>query len=358
LPFKPILSTLLLSGAIFSAGAAFSATASDAASNTTPAQGQTPQMPQTPFSEFAGADGALTVFPRGDYVEPYSAIKALIAAHRLGVDVHAQAEAFTAFIKPFQQANGPFPRICRSNGDRWLACGPSDADDSLAVMWCALSSEVLPEDRRLDATCERALENLATLWEPQKETFRAMFGGQAAYFADNVEVMMFLKRLRAHKSSFTRHVDALAKLPSQAVMEDALRRNYGYDPARTLEPKVASLPPTPYAFYPYGVAPLYPMIYDLRTGAERKHDWAAWRAKYGKQWLDGKLDHFPWGLAAWAAYQSGDRASTQAWLDNSVQWKKDNRWNIMEEGMQLGLKTALAQSPETSGRSHKRTKQN
>jgi hypothetical protein len=331
LPFKFILSALFLTGAIFAAGSASSATASDA----------TAAPDKTPFSEFVGADGALTVFPHGDY----SAIKALIAAHRLGVDVHAQAEAFTAFITPFQQANGPFPRICRSNGDRWLACGPSDADDSLAVMWCALSSEVLPDDRKLDATCERALENLATLWEPQKETFRAMFGGQAAYFADNVEVMMFLKRLRAHKSSFTRHVDALARLPSQAVMEDALRRNYGYNPAHSLEPKVASLPPTPYAFYPYGVAPLYPMIYDLRTGAEREHDWRQWRAKYGKQWLDGKVDHFPWGLAAWAAFKAGDEASARAWLRNSRQWKQDRRWNIMEEGMQLGLRQALSAGP-------------
>jgi hypothetical protein len=325
--FKWILYSLLLIGAI--------SAATDASATVPAADGV------VPFSEFTGADGALTVFPHGDYVEPYSAIKALIAAHRLGVDVHAQADAFTDWIAPFQQANGPFPRICRSNGDRWLACGPSDADDSLAVMWCALSTEVLPEKRNLDASCERALENLATLWDPQKQTFRAMFGGQASYFADNVEVMMFLKQLRTHKRSFTRHVDALAKLPSQEVMEAALQRNYGYQPAHALEPRVASLPPTPYAFYPYGVAPIYPMIYDLRTGAARQHDWHDWREKYGKQWLDGKVDHFPWGLVAWAAFKAGDDASARAWLRNSVQWKSDRRWNIMEEGIQLGLKKSL-----------------
>ncbi|HWZ49761.1 MAG TPA: hypothetical protein VNX00_16215, partial [Herbaspirillum sp.] len=82
------------------------------------------------FSDFIMADGALTVFAQGDYVEPYTAIKALIIAQRLGVDVHAAAEAFADWILPFQQTNGPFPRICRSGGNRWLACGPTDADDS------------------------------------------------------------------------------------------------------------------------------------------------------------------------------------------------------------------------------------
>ena len=300
---------------------------------------------EKPFAEFIGADGALTVFPHGDFVEPYSAIKALLIAKRLGVDVHEPAAAFADWILPFQQANGPFPRICRSNGDRWLACGPSDADDSLSVLWCALGAEVLPEKRSLDASCERALENLATQWDPQKQSFRAMFGGQAAYFADNVEVMMYLKRLRAHQSFFMRHLDGLAKLPTQDAMEAALTRNYGYRPGQgqgqALEPQAASMPATPYAFYPYGVAPLYPMMYDLRTGAERRNDWRQWREKYGKQWLAGKVDHFPWGLAAWAAFKAGDTDSARAWLNNSVQWKADHRWNIMEEGVQLGLKQAL-----------------
>src|SRR5580704_14958388 len=39
----------------------------------------------TLFEGFIQADGAITVFIKGDYVEPYSAIKALLAAHRMGV---------------------------------------------------------------------------------------------------------------------------------------------------------------------------------------------------------------------------------------------------------------------------------
>src|SRR5450830_849975 len=187
-----------------------------------------PVVPSPPFSDFTMADGALTVFAQGDYVEPYSAIKALLVAHRLGVDVRSQAEKFSSWMLPFQQANGPFPRICRSGGNRWLACGPSDADDSLAVLWCALGSEVLPTHRELDASCDRALDNLATLWDPQRQTYRAVFGQSPAYFADNVEVMAFLQSLRANEAIFRRHIDVLAKLPSAENMAATLKRNYGY----------------------------------------------------------------------------------------------------------------------------------
>lgn len=294
-----------------------------------------------PFSDFAMADGALTVFSQGDYVEPYSAIKALIVAHRLGVDVRSEAEKFSSWILPFQQANGPFPRICRSGGTRWLACGPSDADDSLAVLWCALGSEILPADRKLDASCHRALDNLATLWDPQRQTFRAIFGQPSAYFADNVEVMAFLQNLRADQAFFRRHIDVLAKLPGPEVMLAALQRNYGYTPDTALEPVAASMPATPYAFYPYGVAPIYPLIYDVRLGKTREQDWSKWKSKYGKPWLEGKVDHFPWGLIAWAAYKSGDKKSAQTWLRHSRQWKEAGRWNIMEEGVRLGLEHAL-----------------
>lgn len=296
---------------------------------------------QPPFADFIMADGALTVFPKGDYVEPYSAIKALLVAHRLGVDVRSQAIRFSRWIVQFQQANGPFPRICRSGGNRWLACGPSDADDSLAVLWCALGSEVLPTRRELDASCDLALDNLETLWDPQRQTFRAVFGQPGAYFADNVEVMAILRDLRANRAMSRRHARVLAKLPSAQVMQTALRRNYGYNPDRSLEPVAASMPPTPYAFYPYAVAPIYPLIYDLRTGRAREHDWQRWRGRYGKQWLAGKVDHFPWGLIAWAAYKAGDIKSARAWLRNAPRWRAQDRWNIMEEGVWLGLSNRL-----------------
>jgi hypothetical protein len=293
------------------------------------------------FEDFTVPNGAMTVFAHGDYVEPYTAIKALLVAHRLGADVRAPATALAHWLLPYQQANGPFPRICRSGSAEWLACGPADADDSLAVFWCLLASEVLKGDRALEASCGKSLENLVTLWDPQRGTFRALFGQTVAYFADNVEVIGALDRLRADPHTAARYARELANLPARGTLLAALSRNYGYDPKGGLEPERASLPPTPYGFYPNAVAPVYLWIYDLSTGPVAARNWMAWKHRYGQAWLDGKSDHFPWGLIAWAAYKIGDTQTAAAWLRASAQWRQQGRWNVLEEGVRIGLLHAL-----------------
>ncbi|AIY43343.1 hypothetical protein LT85_4185 [Collimonas arenae] len=302
-------------------------------------------LPATPdiaaFADFASPSGALTVFQNGDYVEPYFAIKALLTAHRLGIDVAPVASAFARWLLPFQQANGPFPRICRSGMADWLACGAADADDSLDALWCLLSAEVLPGDTALAASCARSLENLATLWQPAQQTFHALSGGSAAYFADNVEVIAALSRLRSNAATRARFAVQLAALPGNASLQQGLQRTYGYDPGGALEPERASVPPTPYGFYPNAVAPVYLWLYGLRSGASGERYWQAWMKRYGAQWLAGESDRYPWGLIAFAAYLSGDQASARNWLDNADAWRAAGRWNIVEEGARIGLRNAL-----------------
>jgi hypothetical protein len=293
------------------------------------------------FVDFVEPNGALTVFPKGDYVEPYFALKALLAAHRLGVDVTPAASAFSHWLLPFQQTNGPFPRICRSGAADWLACGPADADDSLDALWCLLVTEVLPTDTVLAASCVRSLENLATLWSPTQQTFHALSGGRAAYFADNVEVIGALKILRQDHASNTRFATELTALPANADLLKGLRLTYGYEPDGALEPDRASVPPTPYGFYPNAVAPVYLWLYDLRSGASGERYWHVWMAHYGAKWLAGESDHYPWGLIAWAAYNAGDQATARNWLDNAGTWRAAGRWNIVEEGVRIGLRNAL-----------------
>ncbi|AQV98797.1 hypothetical protein BJN34_33495 [Cupriavidus necator] len=308
------------------------------AATASPAPAKTSSM----FEDFTVANGAVTVFAHGDYVEPYTAIKAMLIAHRLGVNVHAPATAFAQWLLRYQQANGPFPRICRSGNAEWLACGPADADDSLAVFWCLLVTEVLKGEADLAASCGKSLQNLATLWDPQRGTFRATFGQTVAYFADNVEIIGALDRLRADPNAATRHARELAALPSRRSMIAGLARNYGYDPTGALEPERASLPATPYGFYPNAVAPVYLWIYDVSTGPAAARKWAVWKHRYGTAWLEGKSDHYPWGLIAWAAYKLGDRQTAAAWLRASAQWRQQGRWNVLEEGVRIGLSRALS----------------
>ena len=293
------------------------------------------------FNNFIVSNGAITVFAHGDYVEPYTAIKALLITHRLGGNIQAPAAALAHWLLPYQQANGPFPRICRSGSSDWLACGPADADDSLAVFWCLMVNEILAHDRTLDASCTKSLEQLATLWNPELNTFQAVFGQPNAYFADNVEIIDALSRLRANPITSERYAASLRKLPSRSLMLAALSHNYGFYPDIVMEPQRASIPATPHGFYPYGVAPAYTWIYDISSGSIAIRNWTIWKHRYGKTWLDGKSDHFPWGLVAWAAYKLGDIKTAQNWLQRSAQWRQQGRWNVLEEGVRLGLENAL-----------------
>ncbi|WP_166487099.1 hypothetical protein [Cupriavidus necator] len=299
------------------------------------------------FKDFTVANGAMTVFAHGDYVEPYTAIYALLVAHRLGVDVRTRAAALAQWLLPYQQADGPFPRICRSGDTQWVACGPADADDSLAVFWCLLASEVLKGDRALEASCGKSLENLATLWDPQRATFRARFGRPEAYFADNVEVIGALGKLRARSDTAARYARELSQLPSQRLMLDGLARSYGYNPAVALEPARATLPPAPYGFYPNVVAPVYLWLCDVTTGSQAARQWAVWKHRHAEDWLAGKSDHYPWGVIALAAYQAGDRETAAAWLKASAAWRAQGRWNVLEEGVRIGLLHAM---PDTADR--------
>lgn len=308
---------------------------------TTPAfASETSTETEPMFAAFTSPDGAMTVFAHGDYVEPYTALAALLAAHRLGADVSAQTHAFAYWLLPYQQTDGRFARICRKN-DAWQACGRADADDSLAAFWCLTVTEILKDDAAFASSCSASLRNLASLWDSKRATFHALTGQTAAYFADNVEVASALIRMRANPVTAKRFAHELSQLPSRKQMLEGLARNYNFDFTGPLEPEKASLPPTAHAFYPYAVAPIYPWVFGLSTGPLAKRNWAVWKYRYGDDWLNGKSDHFPWGLIAWAAYKLGDKETAAAWLHASTQWRNQGRWYLLEEGIRVGLLHAM-----------------
>lgn len=301
----------------------------------------------TMFEDFTTPDGAMTVFAQGDYVEPYVAIEALLAAHRLGVDVQAPAVGLANWLLPYQQANGAFPRICRSNisgTSGWAVCGQADADDSQAAFWCLLVNEILHGPPQLLASCSRSLLHLATLWDPTRTTFQAFVDQPAAYFADNVEVIGALNWLRADPRASLQYALELAALPSNKQLMDGLAKAYGYQLNGALDPARVSLPPVPYGFYPTAVAPVYPWVHGLESTLTAQRKWAVWKVRYGQAWLSGQADPFPWGMIAWAAYKLGDAQTALKWFQAAPQWRAAGRWNLMEEGALVGLSHALAVS--------------
>src|SRR3984893_18228092 len=78
-------------------------------------------------------DGAMTLNPGGNYVEPYFATKALIVAQDGGLDVRDAAAAWIRWVLPRQQPDGPFRRFCRVNRG-WRALPSVGADASIHTL--------------------------------------------------------------------------------------------------------------------------------------------------------------------------------------------------------------------------------
>jgi hypothetical protein len=296
-------------------------------------------------SGFQYPDGAMPVYPRGDYIEPYFSIKALLVAHRMGLNVRSQAEAFGRWLLPRQRTDGRFARYCRVDSKDtiyWEECGNSDADDALAALWCVLIVDVM-SGSNFDQSCLRSLDLLARLWNPRKKVYRSLLGHPLSQFADNIEVYFSLQRLKT-KTTKKRFGKAFFKHKSRLSLSNlktGIEKTFYYSFAAKNFPKRANdyNPPglTP-VFYPDGVAPLYVWMYRLQPEKVALSGWAEWKKKYLVSWQSGTADQFPWGLAAMVADIHYDFEISRTWLKNSSFWRHTDRWNLLEEAVWLGLK--------------------
>ncbi len=319
----------------------------------TPPDGASPARADWASAGFLYADGAMPVYAHGDHVEPYFAVKALLMAHRLGLDVRPEAQAFADWLRPRQRPDGRFARYCRANpASPWVECGAADADDALAALWCLLAMDVLT-DRRSDASCERSLDLLVRLWNPKQQVYRTMLDRPFAQFADNVEILAALQRLwqpdarERLRSALERGGDRL----SVADLRRGMEKTFAYSFAEGVFPRKAadfSDPSQPRDFYPDGVTPLYIWVYGLQPDAAARAGWHRWTQAYRERGLGGRAAAVPWGLAAVAAETVGDRDSSRRWMEQSDAWRAAGRWNLLEEGVWRGLHHRLsagAQAP-------------
>ncbi len=308
------------------------------------------------------ADGAMPVHRTGDFVEPYFAVKALLMAHRLGLDVRDETERFARWLTPRQRPDGRFSRYCRvppsaasgRESEAWVDCGATDADDALAALWCLLVVELLP-DRRYDLGCARSLSLLAQLWNPRQQVYRTLVDKPFAQFADNIEILAALTRLQQADAQSRFH-GVLQKHGAQLSvvrLTQGVEKTFAY-PFRNgvFAGKAADFSELgkPMDFYPDGVSALYVWIYGLQAEPAARRGWAQWKALYQDAWLAGKTDAFPWGLGAVAAEQLGDHAVSRAWLKQAGAWRAAGRWNLLEEGVWLGLNHRLSRSTAETAR--------
>jgi hypothetical protein len=291
---------------------------------------------------YQSADGALLMAPNGDYVEPYFATKALIAAQDAGLDVHDAAMAWIAWLLPRQREDGRFERYCYKPHHGWHPCGAADADDSMLSLWLQLLYRMAP-DTGLPAewqqSATKAEHQLDKLKNWRLGVYHVSSRNHVALFMDNIEVYAALKDVARAQARFGQQADAqkteaeadhLAR-SIQSVFWD--EKNGWYR---------SSIQKSRRGFYPDVVAQTYPWLSGMPTESDPRSGWATWRQRYAGAWLSNRYDPHPWGLVALTAAKVGDDESAVCWLSHSEHLRNGKYWNILEEAAYQGIQKTVA----------------
>lgn len=297
------------------------------------------------LGDYQQADGAITVSYRGDTVDPYFAIRALLTARQAGLDTGAGARAYIAWLLPRQGADGSFARYCRQLGQPWRACRPADADDALLAMWIELLHVTAPQAGLPRAWARSAMlaeRHLARLRDPALGVYLIAADNPVALFMDNLEIHAALTVIGQRQQQRGERAAARATLAGAGQLRSAILRVFqplGRGPLRvsTQEPQAAR-------FYPEHVAQLYPVLYQFPADLSARQAFRLWMDQHGSVWLGQQADTYPWGLVAMAARLAGDAATAHCWKSKAAHLRFGARWNVLEEAV---FQSIILDGPET-----------
>lgn len=293
-------------------------------------------------STFQQPDGAFTLNPGGDYVEPYFATKALIVAQDGGLDIRQPAAAWIRWALPRQRANGLFRRFCRRSAE-WRDCAPADADDSMEALWMQLLYRMVPS-AGMPAEWQRSIDLSAKQLEKLRNRRLGLYHisqlNHVALFMDNVEVYAALKDVAQAQQRL--HDPAAPTTDARAQhLASAIQRVFWDRRSGRYRPSMQKSPP---AFYPDVVAQVYPWLADVSgPGQDVRQAWQQWKGSFGAGWIERRYDSHPWGLVALAAEKLGDAPTAACWTSRSDPLRGGESWNVLEEAAWQSLRAHFPQ---------------
>ena len=304
--------------------------------------------------------GAITLTLGGSTVDPYFAMKALLSAQQLGMNIDQATCSFVNWLKPFQRSDGSFDRFCRS-GTGWIACQRADADDSTTALWMQLLCTVntcqpgqsggAPSDSFTRA--QRLLESLRT----RRGTYSISAELPVQLLMDNAEVYESLATCSRHFAQGGNSAQAALarRLRTQAEQLDiAVKREFWNSSSGQY--RITSQARSESSFYPDAVAQLYPLLASMpsQAGPMRGKSWLQhWYATHQAAWFSGTADNYPWGLMAMAMAveprqklqglhnigATNESDPIERWLAMATPLRhSQQRWNVLEEAIWFSLR--------------------
>jgi cytoskeletal protein CcmA (bactofilin family) len=286
---------------------------------------------------YQAEDGAITVHYQGESVDPYFAAKALLAAQETGVDSGRAAAAWIDWALRHQRPTGAFDRYCR-HGRAFVACAPTDADDSALALWIELLIRFAPAGgmpQTWRASLARANEQLQSLRDPRLGVYRISARQPVALLMDNIEVYSALRALAGYYEQSGDGGRALFWHKRATALRDGIQRVFRNADGSF---RVSTQDQPTVAFYPDRVAQLFPLLADMAlTDSARALRYSEWLAANRAEWFAMTEADYPWGLAAMAAHKAGDDNTVSCWRAHAAPFRYGKHWNVLEEAIFIGL---------------------
>ena len=293
------------------------------------------------LSDYQRDDGAITTHYQGDFVDPYFALKALLSAKELGMDISAPAHRWINWMLSQPTTDGLYGRYCMIGNGVWQQCKTADADDSLLALWLQLLHVSAPADglpKAWRASARLSFAALERLYDVQLGGYVISPSKHVALLMDNAEVLDALRTVAAKKAIWGERTDANHLRRQANKVEKNLVRLFPPKPDGLL--RHTSENEGSDAFYPHVVAQLYPLLHGLpRLLKKPAISYREWMRRYRNEWLTFTLDDYPWGLMALVAQRRGDIATVNCWVRLAEPLRHSARWNVLEEALWQGLVT-------------------
>lgn len=276
---------------------------------------------------FVDPQGALSVQYKGDTVDPYFSLQALLLAHDSGMDIAAYALPFANWLVQRQKPDATFDRFCR-NGPVWAPCKIADADDSVLALWMRLL-DTMPKQRDSNPTFRKSYAMskaaLSGLLDLKRGTYLVSPVYQHGLFMDNLEVLSW----------------HLSMSPSQATLvkstapqlSSSIRRVFWEQKSKSFlvstQPEQKTVAP---AFYPEFVAQIFPLLFSFKIpGVDPKLHYRDWMRLHRATWLAQSKHDFSWGLLAIIALRANDLATAACWLRETAPARNTSHWIVTDE---------------------------
>lgn len=276
-----------------------------------PASGHSKALDLTGYMDDTGA---ITVQHRGDTVDPYFALQALLLAHAHGLQISEQAPRWSNWLATHYLATGQLGRYCQTRLG-WAQCKPADADDASLALWLSFLNTVPPRQlktARLSVLKNRAAKALQALRDPKTGLYRVSRDIPHSLFMDNLEIWS------------TQPTAALARAIQTAFWDEALQ---------VYRVTTQTAHPHPMAvFYPDAVAQMYPLLLKfpgIAGGVQASY--RHWMVQHRHRWLSQMASDFPWGLMALVALEQGDLHTVQCWQQQALPLRHSAHWTVTDE---------------------------